>query len=303
MLVSAQMVKELREQTGAGMMDCKRALGETEGDMEAAVDWLRKKGLSAASKKAGRVAAEGKVVAMVDGPQGILLEVNTETDFTSKNENFVAFADAAAHLGLHAGVSDVEQLKPLSYPGTGRSVEEELNHKIATIGENMSLRRLVRLSVSQGLVVSYIHMDGKIGVLVGLASASGDTAALADLGKKLAMHVAASAPPWLDRSAVSADALERERSVLTEQARSSGKPESIIEKMVIGRLDKFYGESCLLEQPFVMDPDQKVCDVVAAKAKELAAPIQVTGFVRYVLGDGIQKKEEDFAAEVAKAAG
>lgn len=303
MLVSAKMVKDLREQTGAGMMDCKKALGETDGDMEAAVDWLRKKGLSAASKKAGRVAADGKVVAMVSGSQGILLEVNTETDFTSKNENFVAFAETAARVGLDAGISDVDQLKSLSYPGTGRSVEEELNHKIATIGENMSLRRLVRLSVSQGQVVSYIHMDGKIGVLVGLSSPSGDTAALADLGKKLAMHVAASAPPWLDRAAVSADALERERSILTEQARVSGKPENIIEKMVIGRLDKFYGESCLLEQPFVMDPDQKVMDVVAAKAKELATSIQVTGFVRYVLGDGIQKKEEDFAAEVAKAAG
>ncbi|MBF0399405.1 MAG: elongation factor Ts [Magnetococcales bacterium] len=303
MVVSAKMVKDLREQTGAGMMDCKKALGETDGDMEAAVDWLRKKGLSAASKKAGRVAADGKVVAVVDGAQGLLLEVNTETDFTSKNENFVAFSETAARVALQSGAADVEQLKPMSYPETGRSVEEELTHKIATIGENMSLRRLARLSVPQGLVVSYIHMDGKIGVLVGVSSASADTAALADLGKKLAMHVAASAPPWLDRTAVPADALERERNVLAEQARSSGKPENIIEKMVLGRLDKFYGESCLLEQPFVMDPDQKVTDVVAAKAKELASPVQITGFVRYVLGEGIQKKEEDFAAEVAKVAG
>ncbi|MEO5363255.1 MAG: translation elongation factor Ts [Magnetococcus sp. DMHC-8] len=303
MSVSAKMVKDLREQTGAGMMDCKKALEETGGEMEAAVDWLRKKGLSSASKKAGRVAADGKVVAVVDGLHGLLLEVNTETDFTSKNEHFVAFAETSARLGLQAGVTDVTQLQTLGYPETGRSVAEELTHKIATIGENMNLRRLVRLSVGQGAVVSYIHMEGKIGVLVGLESPCGDQAALADLGKKLAMHVAASAPPWLNRSAVPADALERERNVLAEQARSSGKPESIIDKMVLGRLDKFYGESCLLEQPFVMDPDQKVNAVVAARAKELGTTIEVSGFVRYVLGEGIQKKEEDFAAEVAKAAG
>ncbi|MEO5348441.1 MAG: translation elongation factor Ts [Magnetococcus sp. YQC-3] len=303
MSVSAKMVKDLREQTGAGMMDCKKALEETGGEMEAAVDWLRKKGLSSASKKAGRVAADGKVVAVVDGNRGLLLEVNTETDFTSKNEHFVAFAETTARLGLQSGVTSVEQLQGLSYPETGRSVADELTHKIATIGENMNLRRLAALHVAQGVVVSYIHMEGKIGVLVGLNSPSADQAALTDLGKKLAMHVAASAPPWLNRAAVPAEALERERNVLADQARSSGKPESIIEKMVLGRIDKFYGESCLLEQPFVMDPDQKVNAVVAAKAKELGTSIEVTGFVRYVLGEGIQKKEEDFAAEVAKAAG
>ncbi|MEO5340087.1 MAG: translation elongation factor Ts [Magnetococcus sp. MYC-9] len=303
MSVSAKMVKDLREQTGAGMMDCKKALEETGGEMEAAVDWLRKKGLSAASKKAGRVAADGKVVAVVAGSQGLLLEVNTETDFTSKNENFVAFAETVARAGLQASVESVEQLQTLGYPETGRTVAEELVHKIATIGENMNLRRLVRLSVSQGVVVSYIHMEGKIGVLVGLESPCPNQEALAELGKKLAMHVAASAPPWLNREAVPAEALERERTILAEQARSSGKPESIIDKMVLGRLDKFYGESCLLEQPFVMDPDQKVTAVVAAKARELATTIAVTGFVRYVLGEGIQKKEEDFAAEVAKAVG
>ncbi|MBF0161451.1 MAG: elongation factor Ts [Magnetococcales bacterium] len=303
MSVSAKLVKELREQTGAGMMDCKKALEEAGGDMEGAVDWLRKKGLSAASKKAGRVAADGKVVAVVEGQQGLLLEVNTETDFTSKNEHFVAFAETSARLALQAGVTSVEQLQGLSYPDTGRTVAEELTHKIATIGENMNLRRLASLRVNQGAVVAYIHMEGKIGVLVGLESPSSESAALADLGKKLAMHVAASAPPWLDRSSVPAEAVERERNILADQARSSGKPESIIDKMVQGRLDKFYGESCLLEQPFVMDPDQKVSGVVAAKAKELGARIDVSGFVRYVLGEGIQKKEEDFAAEVAKAAG
>ncbi|MBF0099112.1 MAG: elongation factor Ts [Magnetococcales bacterium] len=303
MSVSASMVKDLREQTGAGMMDCKKALQETNGDMEAAVDWLRKKGLSSASKKSGRVAAEGKVVTTVEGNQGVVLEVNTETDFTSKNENFVAFAETAARVALAAQVGDVDALKPLSYPESGRTVEEELTHKIATIGENMNLRRLARVAVSEGVVVSYIHMEGKIGVLVGVQSAATDKAALADLGKKLAMHVAASAPPWLDRSAVPPEALERERAILAEQARASGKPESIIEKMVLGRLDKFYGESCLLEQPFVMDPDQKVINVVESRAKELGSSIQITAFVRFVLGEGIQKKEEDFAAEVAKAAG
>ncbi|WP_130473044.1 translation elongation factor Ts [Candidatus Magnetaquicoccus inordinatus] len=303
MSVSAKLVKDLREQSGAGMMDCKKALEESNGDMEAAVDWLRKKGLSSASKKSGRVAAEGKVVAVVDGNQGILLEVNTETDFTSKNENFVAFAETSARVALAAKVEDVEALKSLAYPESGRNVADELTHKIATIGENMNLRRLARVAVSEGVVVSYIHMEGKIGVLVGVQSPGTDKAALADLGKKLAMHVAASAPPWLDRSAVPAEALERERAILAEQARASGKPENIIEKMVLGRLDKFYGESCLLEQPFVMDPDQKVISVVEARAKELATTIQITAFVRFVLGDGIQKKEEDFAAEVAKAAG
>ena len=243
------------------------------------------------------------MVAVVEGTQGLLLEVNTETDFTSKNENFVAFAETSARLGLQAGVTDVEQLKTLGYPETGRSVADELTQKIATIGENMNLRRLVRLQVTQGVVVPYIHMEGKIGVLVGLESASTDGAGLASLGKKLAMHVAASAPPWLHRSSVPAEAVERERAILAEQARSSGKPESIIDKMVVGRLDKFYGESCLLEQPFVMDPDQKVNDVVVAQAKAMGTTITVSGFVRYVLGEGIQKKEEDFAAEVAKAAG
>ena len=302
MSVSAKMVKDLRDQTGVGMMDCKKALAETGGDIEAAVDWLRKKGLSSAAKKSGRVAAEGKVVAVVDGTQGMLLEVNSETDFTAKNVNFITFAETTAAQGLKSRVADVEGLKKLAYPETGRSIEEELTHMIATIGENMGLRRLALLQVTQGICVPYIHMGGKIGVLVGLESSSQDKDALLDLGKKLAMHVAASAPPWLNRDAVSAESLERERSILTEQARASGKPEEIIEKMVIGRLNKFFGESCLMEQPFVMDPDQKVASIVAARAKEMGTTIQVTGFVRFVLGEGIQKKVEDFAAEVAKVA-
>ena len=303
MSVSAKMVKDLRDKTGVGMMDCKKALAETGGDIEAAVDWLRKKGLSSASKKAGRVAAEGKVVASVAGGQGVLLEVNSETDFTAKNVDFVAFAENTAKLAVEAGTSDLQALKQLRYPETGRSVEDELTDKVATIGENMSLRRLVRLAVTQGVVVPYIHMGGKIGVLVGLESSSQDMEGLEAFGRKIAMHVAASAPPWLNRAAVPAEAVERERHILAEQARASGKPEKIIEKMVAGRLDKFYAESCLLEQPFVMDPDQKVGAVVEAQAKALGSGVQVSGFARFVLGEGLQKKEEDFAAEVAKVAG
>lgn len=302
MAVSAKMVKELREKTGVGMMDCKKALMETDGDVEAAVDWLRKKGLSSASKKSGRVAAEGKVVTQVNALQGVVLEVNSETDFTAKNEHFITFAETAAQCGLKAGVTDVDALKKLDYPNTGRTIEAELVHNIATIGENMNLRRLGRLVVSQGVVASYIHMGGKIGVLVGVESNSQDSQALLELGKKVAMHVAASAPPWLDRNSVDAAAVERERSILSDQARSSGKPEAIIEKMVAGRLNKFFGESCLLEQPFIMDPDQKVGDVLKGIAKELGSDIKISGFIRYVLGDGIQKKDEDFAAEVAKVA-
>lgn len=303
MSVSAKMVKELREQTGVGMMDCKKALAATDGDIQAAVDWLRKKGLSSASKKSGRVAAQGKVVAACAGNHGILLEVNTETDFTAKNDSFVVFADSAADVGLQNSVATIEDLKAASYPGTGRTVAEELTHNIATIGENMALRRLITLSVTQGIVVPYIHMGGKIGVLVGLQSPCQDQEALAELGKKLAMHVAASSPPWLSRDDVSADALQRERAILVDQAKASGKPDKIIEKMVMGRLNKFYGESCFLEQPFVMDPDQKVNKVVAEQAKSLSTEIAVTGFARFALGEGVEKKEEDFAAEVAKVAG
>ena len=303
MSVSAKMVKDLREQTGVGMMDCKKALAATDGNVQAAVDWLRKKGLSSAAKKSGRVAAQGKVVAVVHGQRGVLLEVNTETDFTAKNDAFVAFAETAATVGLHASVTDVAQLKTLDYPGTGRSVEEELTHHIATIGENMALRRLTSQHVTHGVVVPYIHMGGKMGVLVGMESPSSDVDALMALGKKLAMHVAASAPPWLDRTSVPAETLERERAILREQARASGKPEAIIAKMVEGRLNKFYGESCLLEQPFVMDPDQKVGKVVESGAKELGAAVRVSGFDRFVLGEGIEKREEDFAAEVAKVVG
>lgn len=301
MSVSANLVKDLREKTGVGMMDCKKALAETGGDLEAAVDWLRKKGLASAAKKAGRVAAEGKVVAVSDATMGVLLEVNSETDFAAKNEKFIAFAETAAQLALTNKIKEIESLAASPYPDTGRTVSEELTHRIATIGENLSLRRLVCQEVSRGCVASYIHMQGKIGVLVGLDS-EGDHEKLMELGRKLAMHVAASAPPYLDRESVSKEDLERERSILVEQARASGKPDNIIDKMVEGRLSKFYAENCFLEQPFIMDPDQKVGKLVEQTAKQMQTKIRVVGFKRYVLGEGLQKREDDFAEEVAKAA-
>ncbi|MBF0146298.1 MAG: elongation factor Ts [Magnetococcales bacterium] len=301
MAVSANLVKELREKTGVGMMDCKKALAETGGDLEAAVDWLRKKGLSSAAKKAGRVAAEGKVVAASNATMGVLLEVNSETDFAAKNDKFIAFAQTAAELALTHKIQEIDPLAKHPYPGTGRTVGEELTHQIATIGENMNLRRLASLEVAKGCVATYIHMQGKIGVLVGVEG-EGDGEKLADLGRKLAMHVAASAPPYLDRASVSQEDLQRERTILTEQARSSGKPDNIIEKMVEGRLTKFYSENCLLEQPFIMEPDLKVGKMVEQTAKQMNTSIRITGFKRFVLGDGLQKREDDFAEEVAKAA-
>ncbi|MEO5334634.1 MAG: translation elongation factor Ts [Magnetococcus sp. YQC-5] len=303
MAVTANLVKELREKTGAGMMDCKKALTETDGDLEAAVDWLRKKGIASASKKSGRIAAEGKVVVAAEGRQGVLLEVNSETDFTAKNDKFITFASTAVEAALQQGVVDLEALAAMPYPGAGRSVGEELTALIAAIGENMNLRRMTRLEVSKGVVAGYIHMAGKIGTLVGLESDSGDVAALQDLGKKIAMHVAASSPFYLNRASVPVADLDREKDVLSEQARSSGKPESIIEKMVLGRLSKFYGDNCLVEQPFVMDPEQSVQNVVDAVAKSLNTKIQVVGFARFMMGEGLQKREEDFAAEVAKQIG
>ncbi|MBF0139921.1 MAG: elongation factor Ts [Magnetococcales bacterium] len=301
MSVSANLVKELREKTGVGMMDCKKALAETNGNLEEAVDWLRKKGLSSAAKKASRVAAEGKVVAVSNAKMGLLLEVNSETDFAAKNEKFIAFAQTAAEVALAQKIQDIETLSKHPFPATGRTVAEELTHQIATIGENMNLRRLASLEVREGCVASYIHMLGKIGVLVGVES-GGDIEKLSDLGRKLAMHVAASAPPYLDRAAVSSEDLQRERSVLTEQARASGKPDAIIGKMVEGRLSKFYSENCLMEQQFIMDPDIKVGQLVEQTAKQMNTTIRIVGFKRFVLGDGLQKREDDFACEVAKAA-
>ncbi len=304
--ITAALVKELRERTGAGMMDCKKALGETGGDLEGAVDWLRKKGLAAAAKKAGRIAAEGLVGVRVDGTRGAVVEVNSETDFVARNETFQAFVTEVT--GLAVGTDgDVEALGGVAYPGTGRTVAEELTHQISTIGENMILRRAATLAVDDGVVASYTHSAqapglGKIGVLVGLRS-SGDKAVLETVGKQIAMHVAAANPQAVSRDDVDPDALERERAVLGDQARTSGKPEEIIGKMVEGRLRKFYEEICLLEQVFVIDAESKVRAVVDAAAKDAGAPVTVTGFVRFALGEGVEKKQEDFAAEVAATAG
>ncbi|MEM7444579.1 MAG: translation elongation factor Ts [Pseudomonadota bacterium] len=300
--VTAALVKELREKTGAGMMDCKKALTETGGDMEAAVDWLRTKGLAAAAKKAGRTASEGLVGLQVEGTKGALVEVNSETDFVSRNESFQGFVRTASALAANADGS-IETLSGLDYPGTGRTVAEELTNLVATIGENMTLRRTASLSVDTGVVAGYVHGAvadgmGKIGVLVAIES-SADTAALTEFGRQIAMHVAAVRPESLTVEDLDPELIAREKEVLSEQARASGKPENIIEKMVEGRLRKYYQEVVLLEQTFVIDGESKVAQAVAAKSKELGVPVAITGFARFNLGEGVEKEEEDFAAEVA----
>ncbi len=304
MAITASAVKELREKTGAGMMDCKKALNETDGDMDAAVDWLRKKGLAAAAKKAGRVAADGLVAAVADGTKGALVEINAETDFVARNDQFQGFVSEVAKIAISVDGDDAAILAA-DYPETGRNVADELTNKIATIGENMSFRRAEALSVSEGVVAAYVHSAvvpglGKIGVLVGLES-TGDAAALQALGKQLAMHVAAAQPLFTTKDDVDQTALDRERDVLSEQARASGKPEEIIAKMVEGRLRKYYEEVVLNEQIFVIDGETKISKVIENAAKDAGAPIKLTGFARYVLGEGIEKKEDDFAAEVAAA--
>lgn len=300
--VTAALVKELRDKTGAGMMDCKKALTETDGDMEAAVDWLRTKGLAAAAKKAGRTASEGLVGLQVKGTNGALVEVNSETDFVSRNEAFQSFVGSTSKLAMDAGGS-IERLAALDYPGTGRTVAEELTSLVATIGENMTLRRTASLSVGTGAVAGYVHGAvadgmGKIGVLVALES-SADTAVLNEFGRQLAMHIAAARPESLSVEDLDPALLNREREILSEQARASGKPENIVEKMVEGRLRKYYQEVVLLEQTYVIDNESKVADVVAAKSKELGTPVAISGFARFNLGEGIDKEQGDFAAEVA----
>ncbi len=301
--ITAALVKELREKTGAGMMDCKRALTETAGDMDGAEDWLRKKGLSAAAKKAGRVAAEGLVGVLTEGRVGAVVEVNSETDFVARNVKFQAFVQGVTKAALLHGES-IEALKAAPLPGHAGTVESELTQLIATIGENMSLRRARRLEVAEGVVVGYVHNAaapgiGKIGVLLALESPH-DVDPLLGLGKQLAMHVAAAAPHALDVASVDAAALERERGVLREQAKASGKPDAIVEKMVEGRVRKYYEEVVLLEQIYVIDGETKVAKVIEDAAKAAGKPIRLTGFVRFVLGEGIDKGDSDFAAEVAK---
>ena len=303
--ITAAAVKELRERTGAGMMDCKKALAETNGDMEAAIDWLRAKGLSAAAKKAGRTAAEGLVGVAVEGTSGAVAEVNSETDFVAKNEQFQDFVRNVATLALQAN-GDVAALKVAAYPGGG-TVEDKLTDNIATIGENQSLRRSAIVSVGQGAVVSYVHNAvapglGKIGVLVALESAA-KAETLQALGKQLAMHIAAANPLALNADGLDPALVERERGIAMEKARESGKPDNIIEKMVEGGLAKFRKDNALLSQLFVMDNKTPVADVVAAAAKEAGAAIELARFVRFQIGEGIEKQESDFAAEVAAAAG
>ena len=302
MTITASLVKELRESTGAGMMDCKKALGETGGDLDAAIDWLRKKGLSAAAKKASRVASEGLVGVMSDGTGGALVEINAETDFVSRNEEFQQFVRDVTSL---AGKADnLDALAGMDYPGTGRSVSEELTQKIATIGENMNIRRMEKLSVKEGQVVSYVHNAaaegmGRIGVLVALES-SAPADVLTGLGKQLAMHAAATAPASLTAEDLDPEMVARERQILIDQAVQSGKPEDIAEKMVEGRMKKFIKEVVMLEQVFVIDGETPVSQVIENAAKDAGAPIKMTAFLRFNLGEGIEKEEGDFAAEVAE---
>jgi elongation factor Ts len=302
--VTASMVKDLRDKTGAGMMDCKAALGETGGDMEAAIDWLRKKGLSKAAKKAGRVAAEGLIGVVSDNNVGALVEVNAETDFVARNDEFKTFVKDAADAALKAE-GDVEKL--LAHPAPEGSMKDRLTALVAKIGENMSVRRAVMLAVTEGVVSSYVHNAaspelGKIGVLVALKSAA-DKAKLSALGKQIAMHVAAAAPLALTPEHLSKDVVDRERAIQADIARQSGKPENVIEKMMEGRMRKFYEESVLMSQTFVVDGETQIGKVIEKASKDFGAPVSIEGFVRFQVGEGIEKIESDFADEVSKMAG
>jgi len=302
--ISATMVKDLRDKTGAGMMDCKTALNETGGDMEAAIDWLRKKGISKAAKKAGRAAAEGLVGVATARGAGALVEVNAETDFVARNEEFKSFVKSAAAIALKEG-GDLQKL--LAAPHGGSSVQQTLTELVAKIGENMAVRRTIALSVNPGVVAAYVHNAaspelGKIGVLVALKS-SGDEAKLNALAKQIAMHVAAAAPLAITPEHLSKEVVERERAVQLEIVRQSGKPENVLEKMIEGKMRKFYEDTVLLSQTFVIDGETQVGKVLERAGKELGTPVTVEGFVRFQVGEGIEKVESDFASEVAEMAG
>jgi elongation factor Ts len=297
--ITASMVAELRSKTGAGMMDCKKALSETDGNLDDAVDFLRKKGLSAAAKKSGRVAAEGAIVAAGEGAVGVLVEVNAETDFVAKNDAFCGFSSAIAQVVASEAPADLDALKSLAFPGTDRNVGEELTHQIATIGENLNIRRFARREVGSGVVESYIHAGGKIGVLVELQTEKGDDPAVVAAARQIAMHVAAASPQYLSRNDVPEEVIEKEKEIMRVKAKESGKPDNIIEKIILGQINKFYGEICLLEQAFVIDPDQKINKVVEALGKQIGAEVTLSGYDRYQLGEGIEKRSDDFAAEVA----
>ncbi|WP_445192913.1 translation elongation factor Ts [Sphingomonas sp. Tas61C01] len=303
--ITAAMVKDLREKSGAGMMDCKKALSETAGEMDAAMDWLRTKGLAAAAKKSSRTAAEGLVGVAVAGTKGAAVEVNSETDFVAKNEQFQQFVREVTQLALATG-GDVDALKREAMP-SGTTVEEVLTNNIATIGENQSLRRAKRLEVSQGAVVAYVHNQaspglGKIGVLVALESDAADDV-LQGLGRQLAMHIAAAFPKALNEADLDEAEIERERAIATEKAADSGKPADIIAKMVEGGIAKYRKENALVSQLFVIDGKTKISDVVAKAAKDAGASIVLKDYVRFQLGEGIEREQSDFAAEVAAASG
>jgi elongation factor Ts len=303
--ITAAMVKELREKSGAGMMDCKKALAETNGDMEAAIDWLRAKGIAKADKKSGRTAAEGLVGIASEGTKAVLVELNSETDFVARNDAFQDIVRGVAAVALGTD-GTVDAISAANYPATGKNVGDSIKDAIATIGENMALRRAVKLEVSEGVVATYVHNAaadglGKLGVLVALQS-TGDKVALNAIGRQIAMHIAATNPLAIRSEEVDAAVAEREKNVFMEQARESGKPEAIIEKMVEGRMRKFFEEVALLSQAFVINPDLTVGDAVKAAEKEVGAPIEVVGIARLLLGEGVEKEESDFAAEVAAAA-
>ncbi|MDE3015971.1 MAG: elongation factor Ts [Pseudomonadota bacterium] len=304
--VTADQIKNLRETTGAGMLDCRKALTEAAGDMEQAVDWLRKKGLSAAAKKSGRVAAEGVVAIAAEGAKAAIIELNSETDFVARNDQFQTLARAIAEIAVRHDIGDVEELKNAG-TGHGKTVAEDITGAVATIGEHINLRRASILGVSRGIVASYIHNAvapgmGKIGILVALESTA-EIAKLEAFGKQIAMHIAAARPDALTVADIDPAKLSREREVYREQARASGKPPEVVEKMIEGRVRKFYEETVLLEQVFVIDNKTKISQVVANAAKDLGAPVKINGFVRFTLGEGIEKQQSDFAAEVKAAGG
>jgi elongation factor Ts len=299
--VTAALVKQLREQTGAGMMDCKTALTESDGDLENATDWLRKKGLAAAAKKAGRLASEGLIGLKVEGPRGVVVEVNSETDFVARNQDFQQLVRTIADLALTTG--DLDRLLQATVPSSGRTVADEIAQTIAVIGENMSLRRVAAVEVGEGVVGSYVHAAlapglGKIGVLVGLQSA-GDPDQVGALGKQLAMHIAAAKPMTVSVDRLEPSQLARERAIYAEQARASGKPDNIIDKIVDGRMRKFYEEVVLLEQAFVIDPDLKVKAAIERVAEAVGSTIVVTGFERFALGEGLAARTSNLAEEVS----
>ena len=306
MTLSASMVKELREKSGAGMMDCKKALVETNGNMEDAIDWLRKQGLSAVAKKSSRVAAEGLIGISINGVQGAMVEINSETDFVARNELFQNFVKKCSNLVL-THKSDIDALKALPFPDTDRSVDQELSNNIATIGENMNIRRVEYLEVSEGVLISYIHNKvtedlGKLGVIVAIES-NAKQSQLLEVGKQIAMHISATSPKSLNIEDLDSDLVNREREVLIDQAMSSGKPKEIAEKMVQGRLQKFFQEVVLNEQTSVIDGETKIKDIIKNLSTDLGTDVQIKDFKLLKLGEGIEVAENDFAAEVAATAG